>query len=594
VCFQIVIIRKKEKGLKMNTKIVVMLLLATLALSSIAMIRISPVNAPGGTLKLSDAELMLAEFTWEFDPGSSLTGKTDVAGSGVIFDLAGLGKTGIGDNFPVNALAGGTGTGNGDFTAYNKYSMLFINVGITAVDVSLFMNTGWTNVDPRRDTFWCSNWVHLDAGKSAIVTLDFSASGQAWNIADDPEFTGHTNGESGTPIWRLNEVSNIGFQVLGSGSASVLVSETLTKLYIEPPVTNKGPGDVDSFFDIFVTIENFANLAGFDIKLTWDGNLITETGVDYGNYLDALWGAGNWHVVFEDLGIGYYELAAAALGTSASNTGASVLFKVTFHVDRSCNFPLSTSVHFDVVKLSDNTQPVPNPIYAEVTDGMYYMSATRPDLEFKVKKWIKTPSGHWEYVNPPYNFEYCDRFEVEIWVTHIHDCSPLLDYDLKITYDTHLAKFLDIDAWGTFGTGTGGEGPSGTITVHCDGGPMSGDSFFLVALTFHVEFSCVPEHIWKYGNLNYETFSIAFVDAELSFARGNIPMSGIDMPSPLTIQVNFIRGDVNCDGKVTIDDISTAAYYYGKKAPLEYDLTNDGTIDIYDMVAIATNYGYGV
>jgi hypothetical protein len=263
-------------------------------------------------------------------------------------------------------------------------------------------------------------------------------------------------------------------------------------------------------------------------------------------------------------------------------------------VDRSCNFPLQTPIHFDVVKLSDNAQPVPNSIYAEVTDGMYYISATKPDLEFKVKKWNKTPPGHWEYVNPPYDFEYCDIFEVEVWVSHIHDCSPLLDYDLKITYDIHLANFVDVDSWGIFGTGSWSETTPGEVQVSGAGSGWYGEEGLLFALTFHVEFSCIPEHIWKYGNLNYETFNIEIIDAELSFAQGNIPMSGIDIPSPLTINVNFIRGDVNCDGKVTIEDISSAAYYYGKTAPPEYDLTNDGVIDIYDMVTIATNYGHGM
>jgi hypothetical protein len=578
----------------MNSKAVAIFVLAILALSSIAMIQMSPVKALGGTLTLSDAELMLPEFAWLFDPGSSLTGKTDVPGPGVKFDLAGLGKAGIGDNYPVNALAGGTGTSNGDFTAYNKYSMLFVNLGLDAIDVSLYMNTGWTNVDWHRDTFWCSNWVHLGAGKSAILTLDFSSSYEAWNIADDPEYTGHTDGEHGTPIWRLTEVSNIGFQVLGSGSASVLVSGTLTKLYIDPPVVNKTPSDVCTTFDVAVTLENFVNLAGFDIKLTWNSALITKTDVDYTTYLNALWGTGKWSVVFEQESAGYYELAAAALATSASNTGASILFKITFHVDRSCNFPLSTPIHFDVVKLSDNAQPVPNPIYAEVTDGTYSISETKPDLEFKVKKWNKV-THVWEYVNPPYDFEYCNLFEIEIWVSHIHDCSPLLDYHLTIKYGTHLAKFLDVDEWGPVCLpGSWSETTPGEVQVSGAGPGWYGEEGLLFALTFHVEFGCIPEHIWKYGNLNYETFNIEIIDAELSFAQGNIPMSGIDMPSPLTINVNFIRGDVNCDGKVTIEDISSAAYYYGKTAPPEYDLTNNGVIDIYDMVAIATNYGYGM
>jgi hypothetical protein len=367
------------------------LLLAIFALSLIAVIPIRQAKA-SLTLTLSDAELMLPEFNWLFDPGSSLTGRT-LIGPGVRFDLAGLGKAGVGDDYLVNQLAGGAWTGSGysDFTGYGKYSMLLVNVGSNTIQVSLYMNTGFTaspGRDYRYDTFWCSNWVTIDPHHSAILTLDFSSSGEAWNIGDDPVYTGHHEGETGTAIWRLDEVTNIGFQVLGSGSASVLASGTLTDLYINPPIVTK-VDDVGSTFDVNVMLSNFVNLAGFDIKLTWDNSLITKAGVDCTTALNALWGAGKWSKAFEDSGPGYYELVAAALATSASNAGASVLFTLTFQVvAKSSNFPLSTSIHFATVKLSDNAQPVPNPITATVTDGLYTMSPdTKPDLEFKVLKY---------------------------------------------------------------------------------------------------------------------------------------------------------------------------------------------------------------
>jgi hypothetical protein len=73
-------------------------------------------------------------------------------------------------------------------------------------------------------------------------------------------------------------------------------------------------------------------------------------------------------------------------------------------------------------------------------------------------------------------------------------------------------------------------------------------------------------------------------------------MSGITMPSQLTVEVDFIRGDVDCNGAVTTADIGDVAAYYGQPASArpEYDLNNDGIIDIYDIVTIATNFGYSV
>jgi len=340
-----------------------------------------------------------------------------------------------------------------------------------------------------------------------------------------------------------------------------------------------------------VTLENFANLMGFDIKLTWDGSIISNGQVDYTTTLNALWGVnpGKWTVVLEQKGVGFYRLAASSISTSASNPGASDLFTVAFHVDKSCNFPLQTSINFELVKLSDNATPTPNPIYAEVTGGMYYMSATKPDLELIVHD-----------PDPSKPFEYCKTFEVEVWVTDI--CANLKDYDIIILYDSTHLKFVDVDYWGVLGDLSDNAHVEllalGRVHVWDTGGLIfnSGDGR-LFALTFHVEFDKDISHIWRKNHHDDLTANIWFENAELSFLEGTITMGGIIMPPPLVITIRLIRGDVNCDGKVNIDDLSTAAYHYDETVPpgdARYDLTEDGVIDIYDIVTIATNYGYGV
>jgi hypothetical protein len=227
---------------------------------------------------------------------------------------------------------------------------------------------------------------------------------------------------------------------------------------------------------------------------------------------------------------------------------------------------------------------------------MYYMSYTTPDIEFKVKKRNRT-SGVYEYISPPYEFEYCDKFEVEVWVTDICVDSPLQDYDVTINFNPGLAAYMDVDVWGIFGTGTVvyTPGTPSVVRVSGAGGPWSGSDGLLFTLTFHIEFSCTPEHIWKYGSLNYMTFQIWIADATLSFgALGSKGMTEIIIPSALTIRVNFIRGDVDCDGDVDVFDLRCVAAYYGKPASArdEYDLNDDELIDIYDLVTLATNFGY--
>jgi len=517
-----------------------------------------------------------------------------------------------------------------------------------------------------------------------------------------------------------------GFRVEVTGGSSYHVTMTpapvTAELYIDPAVINKNPGDSD--FTVDVTIENFESLMGFDIKLTWDSTLISFVSVDK-TPLNSLW-PGGWTVGYEDQGAGYYRLAAVSTSTSASSTGAMDLFTLTFNIEKSCNFQLETPIHFALVKLSDDTEPVPNPINAIVTDGMYYMSATTPDLEFAppYKTWTTTAhqsggtdgfdvtisfsmsedsftwtfdadmedpdaqsnlntvgnsvnlqldgddSDNWFYVlytdgsyikveywtwnwleqgniadlgasvnaetdghvvwtipnslaadgtvkmmgSQPFGygflppegtvfagegyspwgpFEYSDYFTVEVYVTDICSDSPLTDYDLTITFDHTLVKFIQVDYWGIFGTGSCESLGDNMIHVWGADGPWFGDEGLLFALRFHVEFECTVEHIWRVCMQNFEEFKIEIVDATLSFTEGReILMDGIDMPDPLDITINFIRGDVNCDGKVTIDDISTAAYHYETTEEM-YDLNCDGIVDIYDLVAIATNYGYG-
>jgi len=185
-------------------------------------------------LTLSDAELS-TQFAKEWGPASVTI--TDIA-AGVQFDFTGLSPTsgtGVGDNFPVSQLAGGAwktyleygGWGTyGDFSGYTQYTLVFTNVGDNPVTVNLKMNTGWT--DPPRDgtydTYWENDWVFLDVGETKTVTLKFS-SATCYNAADDPvpEWR-HPDGTTGVPVRRLDEVSDIGFQVLGDGDGSIVVS----------------------------------------------------------------------------------------------------------------------------------------------------------------------------------------------------------------------------------------------------------------------------------------------------------------------------------------------------------------------------------
>ncbi len=194
----------------------------------------------GPVLTLSDDELS-SQFAYEYGPASATI--TDIPGDGVQFDFINLRNaegTVFGDDFAVSEKAGGAykiypayGTFGtyGDFSKYEKYSLKFENIGSTGASVNLKMNTGFT--DPPQsgayDTFWQTDWTGIGPGETKIVTLDFS-SATVYNAMDDPVPANQTaDGTPGVTVWRLDEVSDIGFQVCGESdesSASLKVSAT--------------------------------------------------------------------------------------------------------------------------------------------------------------------------------------------------------------------------------------------------------------------------------------------------------------------------------------------------------------------------------
>jgi hypothetical protein len=165
-------------------------------------------------------------------------------------------------------------------------------------------------------------------------------------------------------------------------------------------------------------------------------------------------------------------------------------------------------------------------------------------------------------------------------------------------------KFLDVDYWGVLEAGHVDNANPGTIQIWSDAGGQSysGPRGLLFALTFHVEFSDDKSHIWRtYAphELN-ATVSIRNDLGGFSFANGSVPITGITIPKPLVVTVHLIRGDVDCNGEVNVLDLRTVAACYDQDSTdsewpniSKYDVTNDNIIDIFDLVAVATNFARG-
>ena len=456
----------------------------------------------------------------------------------------------------------------------------------TALEGSQFSDGSWGYGSPPGDA---QTTAYVVMGLWAAGDFKIAETGADWLVANQG-----TNGALTGGWWEypdeISEVDSEGLQ------ATFAVTSYASALYISPASVNMTPSEVGTTFTVSVMLSNFGNLAGFDINLTWDNNLINFVSADKAP-LSILWPAGST-VVYEQSGIGYYELAAVGLATSASNTGASVLFNVTFKAVESNNFLLSTHVHFALDALSD---PLANPITpTTVTDATYSMSAIVSGLEFTVEKFNKKTST-WSPVTSPYDFECGNNFTVSVYVTNV---VSFMGYDLTIGFNSTLVAIPAVQTWGIFGAGTAvytnGASGASSVQISGSGSALTGSSELLFTLQFNVQFNATPDHIWNVATPNYETFPIYISAATLYFSEGTVPMSGITMPSSLNIEIDFIRGDVLCTGIVGINDIRTLAYYFNLAvqpagpAPPQYDLLNHHHIDIYDIVQVANNYGYGL
>jgi hypothetical protein len=168
------------------------------------------------------------------------------------------------------------------------------------------------------------------------------------------------------------------------------------------------------------------------------------------------------------------------------------------------------------------------------------------------------------------------------------------DFKFEIHYNTTLLDCIGY-TWNAWSTGTiTVDEVAGKITGYTSGAPLNGTQT-LVTLKFQASF----RHIWKNatGWTNDLTDTIYLQSAnvsyptgqDLQYERGGI--SQINVGSDFVYTFSPIQGDIDNNGMVNIFDIRTVAYYYGQIDP-QYDLNGVNPIDVFDLVLIATNFGY--
>jgi len=358
-----------------------------------------------------------------------------------------------------------------------------------------------------------------------------------------------------------------------------------TRLYVDPPLVEKIPDDVCTFFAINATVSDVSDLFGFDFNLTWDNTLVTLVSVDYNDTLNALWGEDNWLMIRNETASGWYKLVA--LSTESGFNGTATLAKLTFHVESFRNWEAESEFHFAVSKLSDSGAEL---ISVDVSDGTYRMGGEKPTLQIEPSDVTCR--------------KYCELFNVSITV---NNAINVVDFTFEIQYNTTLLDYVDgSDVWGALG--------AGTLTFNESEGTFNGSvqsttsitgNQWLVNITFHAAI----HRIWKDENqipdwVNDQSGRTFFIWANLSYQdhpdlyyqEGGLQEVNV---TELSCTFSPIKGDVDNSGNVNIFDLRTVAYHYEINSgdpewnvASKYDLNGDDIIDVLDLVLISSSFGF--
>jgi hypothetical protein len=195
--------------------------------------------------------------------------------------------------------------------------------------------------------------------------------------------------------------------------------------------------------------------------------------------------------------------------------------------------------------------------------------------------------------------EYDENFTVEVNASNIFNVTG---FEFEVDFNTTLLNCSNIvwNAWGS-GSVTVDEA-GGTITGYTSGTAINGAQTLII-----IEFTADYQRIWKNipGWINDQSGLILIQAANLTYPSApklQYVQGGpgeIAVGAGVTCTFSPIQGDVNNDGTVNIIDLRTLAAFYDVKQgdptwpeASAYDLNGDGIIDIYDLVLIATNWGY--
>jgi len=352
-------------------------------------------------------------------------------------------------------------------------------------------------------------------------------------------------------------------------------------------------------YNVSITASNFdanrlvggqpMDIYAFEFKIRWDTSLLEVTNV-YLN-LDAFFAPNAYFIAKNEIGVGYYLIAATVRGNYTGFSGTKPIVTMEFHVIKDACYPqvLSSSIYFEVLLLSNH---LGNSIWPELgyTNSYYQITAPQPTLE------IRNAIDHTNVVTIQKNVP-TSYFDVEVY---LHDGVKVHDFWVQVTYNAaqisaesvvmgnYLKAPYTIYHWDT--------SVAGVVTVQV----VQDSSVALQngsGVLFTIHFKVVGTKIWTTASpgplTSFITINYAYLSVmcpTLAYQQTNTYGGNgyLGVLSNCQYNYNPLPGDLNFDGVVNVLDLQLIADNYHTPT---YDIVSNGDTDLYDLVFVALRFG---
>jgi hypothetical protein len=347
-------------------------------------------------------------------------------------------------------------------------------------------------------------------------------------------------------------------------------------------------------FNVTITASNFdanrlvggqpMDIYGFEFRIQWDTSLLEVTNV-YLN-LNVFFAPNAYFIAKNEIGAGYYLIAATVKGNYTGFSGTKSMVTLTFHVIRDAcyNQVLGNSIYFQVLQLSNH---LGNSIWPELgyNNCNYQITAPQPTLE------IRNAVDHTNVVTVSKNVP-TSYFDAEVYLNtgvKVHDFYVVVTYDStmvmaeSVVVGNYLQAPYTVFYWDVSTPGYV------YVQVVQDGSvPLQNGSGVL----FTIHFRVTAAKFWKTSdpwpmtsmiNINYAYLSVMCPTPAYQITGGLLGVK-----ANLQYNYNPLPGDLNFDGVVDVLDLQLVADNYHT---VTYDIVVNGDTDLYDLVFVALRFG---